>query len=300
MNELKYTQNFLVSEALVEKLVALARIQPGETVLEIGPGKGIITKVLAARVTVAGRVVAVELDAALVVKLRTQFQTLPQVQISHQDIRQLDLASLGGHYLVFSNIPFNITSELLEYLFTPELGPERAYLILQQDALIATNAHQSSGETFKSFMLKPFYEIQAVHTFARSDFRPPPGVETALFAFTRRDEPLIPAAANGLYKDFLAYVSKDRVGEGNWKKVFSKSQLLTLTESADLVAGRGLKLQTVAGMVRAFTLFQSDGSKVKLTQGAMAALREEQKRREAINREGGHHRANRNRPPHKR
>lgn len=295
-NDLKYTQNFLHSPALVEKIVTMAHIAPGDTVLEIGPGKGIITRSLAQKVTAAGRVVAVELDPVLAGMLRQQFKEVPQVEIMTQDIRQLALGPFNGDYAVFSNVPFNITSELLEYLFSAEFGPGKAHLILQKDTLIGSSPYGET-ETFKSLMIKPFYEIHVVHNFQKADFRPQPGVEISLFSFQKITPPRMTPASLDLYRDFLAFVSKDRVGEGVWKKAFTQRQLQTLTERGDLAGGRGLKSQTIEGIISAFNDFTAGGSQLGLVKGAMASLREEQKRREVINREGGHRRSNKTRNP---
>src|SRR5690606_9557743 len=114
---LRYTQNFLRRPALVQELVTLAQIQPGDTVLEIGPGRGIITQELAQAVTPQGRVVALELDTALAQTLQEQFSSFPHIEIREQDALTFDLASLTANYTVVANVPFAITNALLEWLF---------------------------------------------------------------------------------------------------------------------------------------------------------------------------------------
>jgi len=291
-DELRFTQNFLHSPALVGQIVGLADLQHGDTVLEIGPGKGIITRQLAEAVGAEGRVVAVELDGRLATALAESLHTTPQVEVVTMDILRFPLHELPENYVVFSNIPFNITSDLLEYLFDPAVNPAQAHLILQQDSMIGVTERGATAETFKSMMIHPLYRVELAHPFAKSDFIPPPGVETGLFAFSRRATPLIDPADYDLYKDFLALVSKDRVGEGLWRKLFSKVQMDKLTETAGLVSGRGLKSQSAAGIIAAFEIFTREGrSRQDLARGAMAALRDEQARREDINRAGGHRRS---------
>ena len=290
-DEIRFTQNFLRDPALVEKLIAKAGIRSGETVLEIGPGKGIITKALAKAVGVEGQVIAVELDPSLAARLETEFASAPQVKIVAGDILAFDRASLPVGYKVFANVPFNITSALLEYLFDDHAGLTAAYLILQTETLFALGERGANLETFKSLLIKPFYTIEIEHRFQRSDFSPPPGVDTALFRFERRTVPLIDSGEYDLYKDFLAFVSKDRVGEGVWQRVLSRQQIQTLIDQAGIVFGRGLKLQPVDAIAAAFRSFAA-GSKAKhaVVKGAMASLRAEQSRHEQINRSGGHRR----------
>lgn len=292
--EIRFTQNFLHSPALVARLVALAGLKRGDTVLEAGPGKGIITRKLAEAVGSEGKVIAVELDSGLAEKLRAALGDLTQVGIETLDILRFRLADLPRGYKVFANVPFNITSALLEMLLNPASGPEQAHLILQRETLIGSNEQGTNAETFKSLMIKPVYRIETAYTFARSDFSPQPSVETALFAFTKREPPLVDPARYGLYKDFLAVVSKDRFGEGAWRRLFSTAQLRTLEERAGFAAARGLKSQTAEAMAAAFQLFAAgSAAKTGAVNGAMAALRDEQERREHINRAGGHRRPKR-------
>lgn len=291
-DDLRFTQNFLHNPALVHQIVRLAGLRLGDTVLEIGPGKGIITRRLAEEVGVDGQVIAVELDSALADTLALLLRPLTQVTIENADILHFPLGELPEDYVVFSNIPFNITSALLEYLFDPAINPAQAHLILQKDSMIGSNEQGADAQTFKSLMIHPLYAIELAHPFLKSDFIPQPGVVTALFAFTRRPAPLIDPADYDLYKDFLAMVAKDRVGEGVWRKLFSKIQLGKLTDSAILINGRGLKSQSAEGIIGAFKAFTREGrSRHDLVTGAMAALRAEQARRENMNRAGGHRRS---------
>lgn len=291
-SELRYTQNFLHSPALVDRLVSEAGIHAGDTVLEIGPGKGIITRRLAEAVGTGGRVMAVELDRTLAERLAPLMRDTPQVSIVHGDALQFDTSTLPADYSVFSNVPFNITSALLETLFTPPHGPKQAHLILQDETLIAFEHDGAVGETFKSLMLAPFYDIYDVHRFRRTDFTPSPAVDTSLFLFERRPTPRIAASAYPLYKDFLAAISKDRAGEGIWRKLFSATQIARLADQSGLIAGRGLKAQTANAITATFHTFAQSPRREAVT-GAMAALRAEQQRREHLNRTGHHRRNNR-------
>ena len=294
---IKFTQNFLHNAALVERLVQQANLPRGSTVLEIGPGKGIITAALAKAVGGAGRVVAVELDSKLASKLEQRFDAHSPVTIVRKNILQFPLDTLGIDYSVFSNIPFNITSELLEYLLNPLTGPREAHLILQTDAFVGRNKVGMATETFKSLLIRPIYDHKITHTFTRSDFSPWPSVETALFHFTRRtDSAEITPQAYALYKDFLAFAAKDRVGEGSWTKLFSKKQIGWLAQNGQLVVGRGLKSQSFAAIWQAFRYFvQNNRAKRHIITGAFAQLRNEQRKKEQKNRADGHHRSKRKR-----
>lgn len=292
--ELRFTQNFLRDPALTSKLVKQTNLQAGDTVLEIGPGKGIITRALAQTVGISGHVIGVEMDRALAAKLENDLRLFPQITLVFSDILTFDLSSLPQDYKVFANVPFNITSALLEYLFDVSVGPSSAHLILQTDTLLGKGERGLILETFKSLLIKPLYTIAVQHSFKRSDFSPSPNVDTALFHFERRQSPLIDPLQYDLYKDFLAFVSKDRVGEGVWLRVFSRDQLQKQAERVGLTLGRGIKMQTIEAITAVFKVFVMRGkAKQVMVNGAMAALRTEQARREQLNRDGGHRRPRR-------
>ena len=111
MRNIKDTQNFLHSKELVRHLIGICNIKLDDVVIEIGPGKGIITNELAHK---ARKVVAIEFDEELYEKLKNKFQSNNKVDIIYGDI--LNYTPRIPSYCVFSNIPFNITSEILNKL----------------------------------------------------------------------------------------------------------------------------------------------------------------------------------------
>ncbi len=108
-------QNFLHDRAIVRRIAEAAGVEPGETVLEVGPGLGILTEELAAR---AGRVVAVELDRRLAVHLP---EVMPaNVEIVEGDALALDLAALAGpRYSVVANLPYSVGTAIVRRLQRP-------------------------------------------------------------------------------------------------------------------------------------------------------------------------------------
>lgn len=290
-SNLRFTQNFLKSPQLVTKLVALADIQAGDTVLEIGPGKGIITTELLRKVSGNGKVIAVEFDQQLVAELQKKFADSSNLEIHHQDFLSFDLKKLPDKYHVVSNIPFNITGKIFEHLFTTENEPETAHLILQKESLVEKNFSGKDAETLKSLLIKPLYDIQLKYHFSRSDFLPQPSVETVFFGFYKRDQPLVTAQSYVTYKNFLAFISRDRVGEGAWRKLLTKQEMQHVIQKSKLLVGKGLKSQTFESILRAFS--ESLAASPSITQkvaGALQKLHTEQNMRENINQAGGHHR----------
>jgi 16S rRNA (adenine1518-N6/adenine1519-N6)-dimethyltransferase len=131
-------QNFLVDPTALQSVVEAANLQACDNVLEIGPGLGSLTRLLAARVR---RVVAVELDPSLILPLKQVIEPYSNVQIIQGDILAFDptrLMSEPGHdrpspYLVVANIPYYITSALIRRLLETGMPPNRLVLTVQRE-----------------------------------------------------------------------------------------------------------------------------------------------------------------------
>src|SRR5215207_3197527 len=125
-------QNFLQDPMALEAIVATAEIQPTDTVLEIGPGLGSLTRYLA---VAAREVIAVELDEKLISPLKTVLSPYQNVQIINGDILKLSPPDLmtGNDYLVVANIPYYITSAVIRHLLESESKPRRIVLTIQKE-----------------------------------------------------------------------------------------------------------------------------------------------------------------------
>jgi 16S rRNA (adenine1518-N6/adenine1519-N6)-dimethyltransferase len=176
-------QHFLNDETVAKREVAYAGLTPQDTVLEIGPGRGMITRLLAQH---AHQVIAVELDARLVIHLKT---SLPQnVTIIHGDAVDLDFASLPRFTKVVSNLPFQISSpitfKLLEYPFS------KAILIYQKDfaeRLVAAPGSKEYSRLTVGVYYKAYCRI--LEHVPRSCFSPQPQVDSSIVELIPRQKP---------------------------------------------------------------------------------------------------------------
>ena len=196
--EVTHTQNFLTSRPLVERLVEHAEIGPDDLALEIGPGRGIITDVLARH---ARRVVAVEKDPALAARLARRFVANPDVAIQAADF--LDVPLPREPFKVFANLPFNATSEIVSRLLTAPCPPDDMHLVVQREA-----AERFSGlprESLVAVLLKPWFEPSIVYRFQRHDFSPAPRVDVVMLRLRKRGPPLVDPADAQLFRDFVSY-----------------------------------------------------------------------------------------------
>lgn len=198
------SQNFIISLHLAHQIVSLAKLNPDDTVLEIGPGKGILTAELAKQ---CGRLICVEIDPQLAVELQQVYFSNPRVEIKNEDFLTSPLPA--GKYKVFANIPFHITSQIVQKLLNSENPPPEAYLVIQKEA-----AEKFSGHPFTtkfSASIYPYYTFETLWRFQRADFSPSPSIDTVLLKITKRETPLIQNSDAVRYQQFLSYAF------GKWK-----------------------------------------------------------------------------------
>jgi 23S rRNA (adenine-N6)-dimethyltransferase len=195
-NRVEHTQNYLHSRKLVAQLVGSADISESDVVLEIGPGRGIITEALAAR---CAHVIAVEKDAGTTSLLQDRFGGNHRVTVFAADI--LDFPMPATEYKVFANIPFNITAAIVGKLTTGTAPPRLSYLVMQAEA--AARFIGSPRTTLSSALLYPGFEIAIAHRFDRHDFRPAPAVDTVLVRIGTRQPPLVGMEHIQHYRDFV-------------------------------------------------------------------------------------------------
>ena len=179
----KLGQNFLINKKIAEKEVEYASINMQDTVLEIGPGQGILTYFLASK---AKKVIAVEIDKNLVEKVK---KTLPEnVELINNDILKIDLENLPKFNKVVSNLPFQISSpftfKLLKYDF------ELAILIYQKefaDRMVAKP--KTSSYSRLSVNVYYYANCEILEVVSKSCFRPQPKVDSRMIKLIPRMSP---------------------------------------------------------------------------------------------------------------
>ncbi len=189
-----YSQHFLRSPRLVAELVGHSNIRPCDLVLDLGAGSGIITSVLARR---AGRVIAVESEPRTAELLRKNTAALSNVSIETRDI--LKVALPNEPYKVFANIPFHLSSPIVRRLTEAKHAPTSIYLIVQRqfaNKLLANDKHFTSQ---LGAMIAPWWSVRIRKPLRKTDFTPPPAVDTVLIEIKQRSEPLLPVAQQPHY-----------------------------------------------------------------------------------------------------
>lgn len=172
-------QNFLIDGNILDIVEREADIRSTETVLEIGPGLGALTHRLSGR---AARVIAIEKDGRLAEFIRRRY---PMVEVIHGDACKVELPACDK---VVANLPYSVSTALLERFVESDRPPRRMVLTLQKEVawrLAATARHKDYGALTLLTQLR--YHVTIVHVVSPRCFLPAPHVDSAIVALDRRD-----------------------------------------------------------------------------------------------------------------
>lgn len=173
-------QNFLMHRSIAERIVAAADVTEKDTVLEIGPGRGLLTRALLAR---AKCVVAVEADQELIPELSALFASeiaSGKLELLHADIREFSTDQLPTPYKIVANIPYYISGEIMRQFLTDTHQPSTMTLLVQKE--VAVRIARNVKESLLSLSVKAFGEPVYCFTVPSGAFVPAPNVDSAVLA----------------------------------------------------------------------------------------------------------------------
>lgn len=176
-------QNFLNNPHVPKRMVDAARLAPGETVLEIGPGTGVLTESILAQ---AKRVIAIEADERAVAFLEERFVDEVrdgQLVIVHGDVREIDLSEYGlkpGSFAVIANIPYYLSGFLFRYFLSGNMQPHTLVFLVQKE--VAQRIARDTKSSLLSLSVEAYGTPEYVLTVKRGNFNPPPKVDSAIIA----------------------------------------------------------------------------------------------------------------------
>ena len=197
----KFGQHFLADERILSAIVDALAPTPADTVVEIGPGRGSLTDILALR---SGRVVAVEIDRALAVQLRDKYSGQKNVEIIEGDFLEADLRVVAGDdFLLIGNVPYNITTPIVFRALEPPI-PRRSVFLVQREVAERMAAHEDT-ESYGALSVNvaAVANVEQVLTVPASAFRPPPKVESAVVRLTPRERPLVAIESLPAFRAFV-------------------------------------------------------------------------------------------------
>lgn len=190
-------QHFLIDRNIIRKIVALADLRPGETVLEIGPGRGILTRAICER---AKAVIAVELDPKLADFLGRELADCSNLDLRVGDALEFPYDTLPHGTVVVANLPYNVSTPLLFRLLDARARIDRMILMLQTEVARRLVA-QPGANDYGILSVLTQYRTRAVLTFqvAPSCFRPRPAVGSAVVSLMVRAQPVMPVRDQALF-----------------------------------------------------------------------------------------------------
>lgn len=240
-------QHFLANEGVLRKIAAAIAPGSADLIVEIGPGKGALTRLLAAG---AGRVIAVEKDERLLPGLR---ESMPaNVEIVPGDILRTDLGAIrakaGAAALrLVGNVPYSISSPLL-FLVLDERAhlSDCAFLLQKEVAERVTAGPGTKSYAPLGILLQNEFEARIAFAVAPGSFAPPPKVQSALLLLKRRPAPLVPGGADEPFRAFLRAAFAER-RKMLWKNLARRATPAALEAAyAALGLARGVRAEELA------------------------------------------------------
>ncbi len=208
-------QNFLQDPIALEKIARAAQIQPDDSVLEIGPGLGSLTRYLSA---FAREVIAVEIDENLLLPLRTILTPHPNVRVIHGDILNIlpnEMIEQEG-YIVAANIPYYITSAIIRHLLENSPRPRRLVLTMQKE--VADRICARDGDMSLLALSVQIYGKPAIVEKIPADaFYPAPKIDSAVLCIEIYPQSLIPAHSINVFFKLI------KAGFGQKRKMMRNS-----------------------------------------------------------------------------
>lgn len=184
------SQNFLTDPAALDAIVEAAALKPGDNVVEVGPGLGVLTR----RLLAAGAsVLAVELDARLAEYLRRELAEVDRFELIEADALALHPREMfpGQPFKLVANIPYHITSPLLHAFLEGERPPELTVLLVQSE--VAERVAAPPGQmSYLSVFVQNVTAAEVVARVPAAAFEPAPEVDSAVLRLRRRDRPAVP------------------------------------------------------------------------------------------------------------
>lgn len=196
-----HSQHFLRNPRLIAELIGHSNIRRGDLVIDIGSGSGAITAVLARR---CRQVLAYENEPGILNKLQQNMRRHKNVKVIAQDFL---LAKLPDEpYKVFANIPFHLSADIVRKLTSNNEmhTPRSIYLIVQKQfaqKIVPSDRHFTSQ---LGTQLAPWWQTRIRRPLRRTDFTPPPAVDTVLLELKPQSEPLLSTLERDKYQSFVA------------------------------------------------------------------------------------------------
>jgi 16S rRNA (adenine1518-N6/adenine1519-N6)-dimethyltransferase len=239
----RFGQHFLHDPRILDRIVQALAAQPGDKLVEIGPGRGALTeRLLALRGCTLD---AIEIDRDLAAQLRGRFTGSPERALHEGDALEFDFSALarerGGRLRVVGNLPYNISTPLLFHLLQHAASITDLTVMLQREVVARIVAAPGAPDYGRlSVMLAPQLAAQRLFDVGPGAFQPPPRVWSALVRLTVRPQPLFPVSPHYAAVVAAAFAQRRKTLRN------ALSQILTAAEISACAIDPGARPGTLA------------------------------------------------------
>lgn len=193
-------QHFLIDETVLHTIIEAAHLSSEDTIVEVGPGLGVLTMELARR---AGSVIAVELDTRLASLLNRRLSSIANVRVINADILKVSLLQIlqgQKNYKVVANLPYNVTSPVLRYFMEASQKPSLMVVMVQKEVGEAIAAGPGKMSPL-SISLQVYSRPKIIAYVPPRSFYPPPKVDSVILRLDMLPEPAVKVAdMNGFFE----------------------------------------------------------------------------------------------------
>lgn len=221
----RFGQHFLHDQATIERILAVINAQPGQRIIEIGPGKGVLTIPLLQRVR---EMDVVELDRDLVNYLSACCREAGTLRIHSEDALEFDFGRFPAGLRIVGNLPYNISTPLLFHLLEYADHIEDMLFMLQREVVERICSVPGSRRYGRlSVMLQYHYETDQLFTIGPDAFSPPPRIESAMIRLRPWSEPRYRQTDMKVFSQIVkaAFAQRRKTLRNALKGIVSSSQL---------------------------------------------------------------------------
>ncbi|MFT5036606.1 MAG: 16S rRNA (adenine1518-N6/adenine1519-N6)-dimethyltransferase [Candidatus Azotimanducaceae bacterium] len=230
-------QHFLTSDIVPKWMCEASDIQAGETILEVGPGTGILTKELLA---LGARVIALEADIRAVDVLKESFKSeieSGQLMLHHTDVREFDITKYSlthQGFKVVSNIPYYLSGMLFRLFLQSDIQPSHLVFLVQKE--VAQRIAKSTKESLLSLSVKVFGEPKYMQTVTKGHFAPPPKIDSAIISVEHISNDNFKKISQKLFFDSIriGFGQKRKQLLGNLSKTYDRTALTNIFSTLSL------------------------------------------------------------------
>jgi len=252
-------QNFLIDSSVLSDIISAAELAPDDTIVEVGPGLGVLTSELVKRVK---KVAAVELDDKLAAILKTTLSEYGNFTVHNEDILKIapaDIIAPAAKYKVVANLPYYITSMVVRHFLEASIKPQTMIIMVQKEVAKVITAKPGNCSLL-SISVQFYGQAEIVRTVPAECFYPKPEVDSAVLKITTYPTPPLPIADAdaffGLVKAGFTASRKQLPNSLAQGLKIEKPKAAAMLEKAKIAPKRRAETLTIAEWCRLFEVFE--------------------------------------------